>query len=621
MSPRHGFNLTGLRLLGSRVSPAELWFAPGLNVVSGPSDTGKTFALQCIDYLLGSGRTPKPIPEAVPYDVGLLGIVSMLDGSEYVLERGLRGGVLRLHAVSLADFPDPMPTALGAKHKSGREDTVSGFLLGLSGLYGNLVRVNKRGKTREISFRDLARLMLVDEERIITTESPIHTSQYTTRTVEESVFRLLLTGVDDSGVIEDEDEAVSRGRRNAQVEVVEQLIAELRAELVAHIEALEGGATALLKRLAEVDAQFAAASDVLSSGQNALSLAEAARKKAWGEVQRCDSRIGVLDGLLARFELLEEHYRSDLNRLEAIAEAEFVLDQFPVERCPLCGAPHDWQDHEHAGDSAELSRIRDSCLGESRRILALVADLGATVGETQRERAEVEREKAKVAAALRAATLTLREELEPHVRASAVAIREIQAQRDHLLRGVAIAERIDALEARRSEISDGPPVLPNEPNQGHTLGAAETERLCAIVEGLLRAWHYPGLTRVVFSDAEHDLVISGRPRASHGKGIRAVSHAAFIIGLLHYCVDKGHPHPNTVVLDSPLVAYREPDVPPGEQLGPEVKTSFYTSLAAGIAGGQVIVLENEDPPAGVVSGINHIQFTKGEKGRYGFIPS
>jgi hypothetical protein len=620
MIHRPGFNLTGLRLVGPGVSPAELRFAPGLNVISGPSDTGKSFVLQCIDFLLGSGKL-KLITEAARYDVGFLGLNSTLDGREYVLERGLRGGGFRLHAASLADLPDQDSVELGAKHKPGREDTVSGFLLGLSGVFGKLVRTNKRGKTRQISFRDLARLTLVDEKRIISEESPMHTGQYTLKTVEESVFRLLLTGIDDSGVIEDKDDAVSRSRRNAQVEVVDQLITELREELSALAEAPDDRTlSALQASLADITERFAAASEVLSGDQHLLSVAEENRKQAWTTYQRCASRIAVLDGLLSRFTLLDEHYRSDLSRLEAIAEAGFVLEQFPVERCPLCGAPHDWQDHEHAGHSDELARIREACLGESQRILALIHDLQATIAETHREKTEVEDAKSEASTALDASNRTIREEIEPRVRASAGAIHEIQAKRDRLLRGLDLAERIAALEERRCEISEGSPPSPDEPEQPRTLGAAEIEVYCAVVEDLLRSWRYPDLTRVVFSDTEHDLVISGRHRASHGKGIRAISHAAFIIGFLRYCVDKGLPHPATVVLDSPLVAYRAPDVPPEERFGPEVKASFYTSLAAGTGGGQIIVLENEDPPPSILRDINYIHFTKSEEGRYGFIP-
>ncbi len=59
-----GFVITRLALTGPNRADAELLFRRGLNVVTGPSDTGKTFAFQCIDFMLGASTPPKAIREA-----------------------------------------------------------------------------------------------------------------------------------------------------------------------------------------------------------------------------------------------------------------------------------------------------------------------------------------------------------------------------------------------------------------------------------------------------------------------------------------------------------------------------------------------------------------------------
>ena len=53
-----GFQIRQLTLVGRGVPNAEVQFREGLNVVSGPSDTGKTFIVQCIDYMLGGKDLP-----------------------------------------------------------------------------------------------------------------------------------------------------------------------------------------------------------------------------------------------------------------------------------------------------------------------------------------------------------------------------------------------------------------------------------------------------------------------------------------------------------------------------------------------------------------------------------
>ena len=138
-------------------------------------------------------------------------------------------------------------------------------------------------------------------------------------------------------------------------------------------------------------------------------------------------------------------------------------------------------------------------------------------------------------------------------------------------------------------------------------------------EGLLRAWRFPNLDRVTFSEEELDVVISGEPRASHGKGVRAITHAAFNLALLQLCHREQKPFPSMVLIDSPLVVYREPD--PGEEQFPvTVKEAFYRTIAGAFKETQVIILENDEPPSDLRNDANIVLFTGKGTGRWGFIP-
>lgn len=147
----------------------------------------------------------------------------------------------------------------------------------------------------------------------------------------------------------------------------------------------------------------------------------------------------------------------------------------------------------------------------------------------------------------------------------------------------------------------------------------EAEAFSQEVESLLRAWHFPGLDRGTFSESDQDIVISGRTRASRGKGVRAIAHAAFNLALLKFCFKGERPHPGFVLIDSPLVVYREPDTDEGE-FSHDVKDAFYRSIAEDFRASQVIIFENEDPPSDLGSDANIIRFTGASHGRQGFIP-
>jgi len=86
-----GFQLRNVKITGEGVEPAEISFGPGLNVVSGASDTGKSYLVEIIDFMLGGGTPPRPIPESRGYDTACLSIAAH-DGRAFELTRALQGG-------------------------------------------------------------------------------------------------------------------------------------------------------------------------------------------------------------------------------------------------------------------------------------------------------------------------------------------------------------------------------------------------------------------------------------------------------------------------------------------------------------------------------------------------
>ena len=60
--------------------------------------------------------------------------------------------------------------------------------------------MNAAGKKRALSFRDIVRYCMVDETSIQSEESPVLSGQHINDPTERSVFKLLLTGIDDSAL-------------------------------------------------------------------------------------------------------------------------------------------------------------------------------------------------------------------------------------------------------------------------------------------------------------------------------------------------------------------------------------------------------------------------------------
>ncbi len=128
------------------------------------------------------------------------------------------------------------------------------------------------------------------------------------------------------------------------------------------------------------------------------------------------------------------------------------------------------------------------------------------------------------------------------------------------------------------------------------LRAAATER-----EEIL-----PGLFATAVESAGH-----------RARSIRSHICNLLVRGFAVACVHVELPDPGLVILDSPLVTYREP----WEHIGEGVKIAFCRTLATAVGDAQVAFLENDGPPQDLKDTIAYTAFTKNRDiGRYGLVP-
>jgi hypothetical protein len=81
-------------------------------------------------------------------------------------------------------------------------------------------------------------------------------------------------------------------------------------------------------------------------------------------------------------------------------------------------------------------------------------------------------------------------------------------------------------------------------------------------------------------------------------------------------------HPGFVVLDSPLLAYKEPEADNENIAGMDLKPRFYEHLHKFIGKEQLFIVENTEPPADILAKVHHEVFTGNPNiGRAGFFPS
>ncbi|SJZ78201.1 ATP-binding protein [Consotaella salsifontis] len=611
-----GLRIRHLAFHGPNREAAAVEFGAGLNLLYGASDTGKSFVVEAIDFMLGGKTALRDIPERIGYDLVLLGIETM-DSEQFTLSRSADGGNFRLFRGLYLEPPpaDSEARELADQHSERSADNLSSFLLEKCGLNAKRVRRNKRGDTNSLSFRNLARLMIVTETEITSQRSPLTDGNPTADTPNFATFKLLLTGVDDSALVAQRAATPEDQTREAQIELLDQLIGEYRDR----IKGLAKQPKELEDQLGRLEGSLDAYTQQLTTSEADFRRLSGRRRELRERLEQGKDRRAEITSLLERFDLLGEHYRSDVDRLRGIEEAGTLFSVLGHTQCPLCGAPpeHHQRDAECGGN---VEAVVAAARSEIAKIELLQRELDDTVAALRREGAGFDRRLPKVEGELSSVSSELEGLTAPKLRQLRASYGELADKRGEVREALAIYRTLQDMEKRREDLERGSDQRAAAVSDGD-LPTTVATNFAQRVETILKGWHFPGADRVYFDAKARDLVIGGKLRTARGKGLRAITHAAFTIGLLEYCRENNTPHPGFVVLDSPLLAYREPEGDDLDLIGTDLNAQFYSYLAKLPVDRQVIVIENRDPPSEVSARPNVLMFSKNpNSGRYGFFP-
>jgi hypothetical protein len=619
----NGISLRFIRFRGSKKPDAEFKFTPGLNVLWGASDTGKTFLVEAIDFMLGSGDQLKDIPERRGYESVELGL-STSSAKDYTLIRGIQGGdFLRFDGLLNGVKPNPKDgVKLARTHSSVKTNNLSRWLLQEIDLDQKRILWSKEsGELRNLGFRALAHLCVITAQDISKATSPIEGGQYQDRTREYGVFKLLLTGTDDASVIDaPKSPKLSAIAGSVEPEVLKQMLAYYEQELAKltdEPDELDTIDKRIQEQLDEVQSSLAAMEGQLSDKTKE-------RREVFSRFSSITSRASEIRELQARFELLDEQYSTDLKRLLAIEETGQYFILLTINTCPLCGATSEHQKTDTDCDG-NVPAVTQAAAAEIAKIRLLQKELHDTVSVLARESAAIANERSTLEKDLHRLQKNIDAALSPEFSEARKTYSDLIEKRSSVRNAIAVYKRVTETQAKIAQNGSHKPVREADeevPPVAQYLPKSTLDEFSGLVQSILREWHFPNATNTYFDEGKRDLVIGGKPRGSRGRGLCAITHSAFTIGLLDYCRLHEMPHPGFVVLDSPLLAYKEPAGDDENIAGTDLKQRFYEHLIEFIGAQQLFIVENTEPPADILKAINHETFTGNpNEGRYGLFPA
>ncbi|MFE9481285.1 hypothetical protein ACFYNM_22095 [Streptomyces spororaveus] len=603
--------LVHLTFLGMDKPPAAVEFSPGLTVIYGASDTGKSYVEEAVDYMLGASEL-KSVPEADGYTRILLGL-RVSDGRTLTLSRAVGGDTIEVFNHELRGVPSELAgETLGYKHHPKYKTNISRYLLTVLGIDGRRILQNSRGEVVPLNFRDLARLAVVNDTRMADQRSPVlGTRMPQNETKEKSVFKLLLSGQEEpkrTAAPSNLEKQFGKGK----IAVIDHLIDESREKLTmeANQSQLRERLDRLQASLGEVTAAAVELAEVRTSllrDRRGLEEIDLAAQQRAAEVQQ----------LLARFALLKEQYESDLARLQMIGEAGTLLGYFQTGTCVFCGAEPQHQHPEH--HVAESTQLAASVSAETRKTTDLLSDLLLMIEDLEEQAANIESARAArdEQLTLNAAELRALDQRMQPVDTDATELLNVRSRVESEL---ALHAQIEQLEDLKASLSTVAPALPAARPDG--IPAADVADFERMIHETLQAWHVPGNNHVIYDPTTAELSVDGQPRKSRGRGMRSILHAAFAVSLARRNTARDLIHPGFVVLDTPVLTYRRPEDPHEEH--PELMTAdvvenFYRDLLENPPG-QVIVIENPTPPTSIRGRAAMYAFSVDGSVRQGFFP-
>jgi hypothetical protein len=618
--------LREVRLTGSLKKNASIHFVPGGNVIAGVSDTGKSYILRCIDFVLGAEEMTKKIDEAIGYEFVYVEFTSSDKTKTITFKRHLNGGDVSAFDASIDNVTGTGQIVLWKRQGKSHAPDITSVFFPFAGIQeARLLASASKGTINRLTIRTLLAAFLVDENSIIAERSPIYSDTGFDNPSRKRMLSYLLTGNDDSGLITAAKSKSAQADARAKIALIEELLVPVEKRLNQGQPFKEGEHDFTIERADEAIGRL---SNSLSEDRQERSRLQVERGEALNAIQSAEGQILAIGELLTRYGLLNSQYESDLRRLDFVAEGSYFFEQLQEARCPLCGQPMDEEHIGHVTGRARANAVYSSAKAEAAKINGLKKDLGAAIASLESRQTARENEMGAARRVLDDVDRRIDRDLAPALLATKRQLDQLIQRRLELQTIKADTEQAEALRHIRSglETSTGK----RSPAPKTAFDTFAVGKFCLEIETLLREWAWKGGGRVTFDEKSCDIIIDGKHRQSHGKGIRAILHAAFIIGLLRYCDKNSKPHPGFVMLDSPLTTFKQKrdqphvDAPTESRIDPGIEAAFWASIAATPTSLQIIVFDNKEPPTNIASKLSYAWFAGPEASdgeRSGFIPA
>ena len=216
------FYIKKLIVSGGGHNDSVIDFKPGLNFILGPSNSGKSLIMDCLDYAFGfiprKDRPSKIVDNSYGYELIKLHLAT--DNGTVILERKIGDSKIK---VSGTDFS--VKNGIYSVSRNAKEN-INNVFLHLIGIdEPHAIRSSTTGsKTQALTWRGIMHLFFVKQNDVARESSALLSPGAFENTASAAALLYLLTGQDANNLTPDDDPKISEAKKKALIGYIQEKV-------------------------------------------------------------------------------------------------------------------------------------------------------------------------------------------------------------------------------------------------------------------------------------------------------------------------------------------------------------------------------------------------------------
>ncbi|NVZ38958.1 exonuclease SbcC [Pseudomonas sp. 21615526] len=555
-------SISGLNLVGYR-KIYSIPFSPGVNIIYGDSDTGKSSILEFINYLLGASSIE--LSDEVNATIEYAALELEINGVSLTIKRNIYDPKAHIEVYpcvfeKCADFfPKKYSPSFTDTHAP--DGFFSDFLLDSLGFPKVKIKVSPSkadSEVKRLSFRNLFKYVYVNQDDV-GSKSFLDLNNWIKSTSNREVIKYIFN-VLDSSIAELEVQVAERTRESKKLLNKYTSVSEFLRETGYDSQtSIDESITKIDKTIDALEIEFTKINDsMVASSQNHTELKAIFNELSLNE-KHATQEIIKTRAQIEKYSRLKNDYENDIAKINSIIHAQTRIGQTTehANPCPVCDTPIEptqATDSFPAVNRDTLSDELNSIQKKKKSIQSLIDELSTKSRELAKDQAAYNSDLSRAREMLDTESQAM---ITPYLTQRDTLVNEIASNkkaRDYLVNNIRVRNQqqkihdtyenlnltIKQLNERLAELRETAPSI-----------AEVLEALGDYLSKYLKKVNIKRQEGISISPKSFAPVIRNRDYLNiTSGGLRTISSVGFMIALLEYAIDSEINHPRLLMIDT-----------------------------------------------------------------------